>query len=45
MDCICIDCPNKCYEYLDNGVSDRAYYEWCIKLDKCRVESEEKNGD
>lgn len=42
MECKCVDCPNKCYEYYNNGVSDRAYYEWSIKLDKCKAESEEK---
>ena len=31
MECKCIDCPNKCHEYYNNGVSDRAYYEWSIK--------------
>lgn len=34
------DCPNKCSEYYNNGVSDRAYYEWSIKLDKCKAKSE-----
>ena len=45
MECKCIDCPNKCYEYYNNGVSDRAYYEWSIKLDKCKKESEENGND
>lgn len=36
MECICIDCPDKCYEYYNNYVSDKAYYEWSIKLDKCK---------
>lgn len=39
MECKCIDCPNKCHEYNNNYVSDRAYYEWSIKLDKCRTEN------
>lgn len=42
MDCICIDCPNKCREYYNNTVSDKAYYEWAIKEEKCKTESEEK---
>ena len=37
--CMCIDCPNKCSEYYNNGVSDKSYYEWSIKLDKCKTEN------
>ena len=39
----CIDCDHKCYEYLNNGTSDKAYYEWAYKEDKCeKAESEDK---
>lgn len=37
-DCICIDCPNKCYEYKNNSTSDKSYYEWTYKEDKCKAE-------
>jgi len=35
--CICIDCPSRygCSEYNGNFVSDKAYYDWCYKQDKC----------
>ena len=39
--CICVDCPNKCYEYENSITSDKAYFEWTLKEDKCIVESEE----
>ncbi|WP_181022540.1 hypothetical protein [Lachnospira multipara] len=39
MECKCIDCPNKCHEYNNNYVSDKSYYEWSIKLDKCKKEN------
>ncbi len=42
-ECICVDCPNKCYEYENNYTSDKAYYEWTHKEDKCKIESEEIN--
>jgi len=45
MECKSIDCPNKCYEYYNNCVSERAYYEWSVKLDKCKAESEEENDN
>lgn len=35
--CICVDCPNKCYEYENNSTSDKAYYEWAYKEDKCKA--------
>ena len=38
--CICVDCPNKCYEYENSITSDKAYYEWTHKEDKCVAESE-----
>jgi len=41
--CICVDCPNKCYEYENSITSDKAYFEWTHKEDKCIVESEDKN--
>ena len=31
----CIECEHKCYEYLNNGTSDKAYYEWTRNLDQC----------
>ena len=34
-ECICVDCPNKCYEYHNSITCDKAYYEWCLKEDKC----------
>lgn len=40
----CVECDHKCQEYLNNIVSDKAYFEWSLKLDKCkqdRAESEE----
>ena len=41
-ECKCIDCPNKCYEYRNNITSDKAYYEWSIKEEKCeKAKSEE----
>ena len=42
-ECICVDCPNKCYEYENNSTSDKAYYEWTYKEDKCKAESEVRN--
>lgn len=37
-ECICVDCPNKCCEYEYNSTSDKAYYEWTYKEDKCKAE-------
>ena len=31
----CIDCPNKCSEYKDSIISDKAYHEYLLKADKC----------
>jgi hypothetical protein len=42
MDCICIDCDHKCSEYYSNYICDKNYYEWTLKEDKCRSESEDK---
>ncbi len=42
MDCICIICERKCPEYYSNYISDKSYYEWTLKEDKCKVESEKK---
>lgn len=44
--CICVDCPSRyrCSEYLGNFVSDKAYYDWCYKQDKCRKELELRKG-
>ena len=39
---ICIDCPNKCYEYENNSTSDKAYYELSLKEDKCKESEEEE---
>lgn len=39
-ECICVNCPNKCYEYENNSTSDKSYYEWAYKEDKCKSESE-----
>ena len=33
--CICVDCPHKCSEYENNITSDKAYYEWTVKKEKC----------
>lgn len=41
-ECLCVDCPNKCYEYENNSTSDKAYYEWTYKEDKCKAETEEE---
>ena len=38
---ICMDCPHKCSEYNDSITSDRAYYEWHIKKEKCEKEAKE----
>ncbi len=40
----CIDCPNKnfCSEYYSNGVCDKSYYEWLLKLEKCEEEAMEQ---
>ena len=38
--CICVDCPNKCYEYEERIISDKGYWEWSHKEDKCVAESE-----
>ena len=43
--CICGDCPNKCYEYENNSTSDKAYYEWAYKEDKCKTEVRNKYGN
>lgn len=40
--CICVECKHQCNEYFNNGVSDKSYYEWTRKEDKCMVESEDK---
>ena len=37
-ECICVDCPNKCCEYEYSITSDKAYYEWTYKEDKCKAE-------
>lgn len=37
----CIDCERKCYEYLNNSTSDKAYYEWTLKQDKCDAEDDQ----
>ena len=45
-DCNCIECDHKCYEYYNNSTSDKAYYEWTYKQDKCsQAESEESDAD
>ena len=31
----CVDCKYKCEEYKNSIVSDKAYYEWGLKLDRC----------
>lgn len=38
--CICVDYPSRytCSEYNSNFVSDKAYYDWSLKLDKCNTE-------
>lgn len=44
-ECICIDCPNKCYEYENSIISNKAYYEWAYKQDKCeKKESDNSNA-
>lgn len=40
MGCICIDCEHKCPEYRSNYISDRSYYEWVLKADKCEAEKQ-----
>ena len=35
---ICIDCKNKCNEYLSNFISDKANWEWTRKMDKCELD-------
>ena len=42
--CICVDCPHKCGEFTSSMTSDKAYYEWALKEDKCRKELE-KHGN
>lgn len=37
--CICVDCTHKCSEYYNNATCDKAYYEWCIKQEKCEKEA------
>ena len=44
--CICVECDHKCYEYYNNVTSDKAYYEWGYKQDKClQAESEVQDAD
>lgn len=44
--CICIDCNHKCSEYYNNGISDKSYYEWSIKMDKCiKQKGSEEHGN
>ena len=38
-ECICVNCPKKCYEYESSFTSDKAYYEWTYKEDKCKKEA------
>lgn len=38
----CITCEHKCSEYRNNYVSDRSYYEWVLKEEKCMAEREGK---
>jgi len=37
---LCTDCKNKCSEYLSNGISDKSYYEWTLRADKCEQDDE-----
>lgn len=43
--CKCVECTHQCYEYYNNSTSDKAYYEWSIKEEKCEKEDKqnEKN--
>lgn len=44
----CVECCRKCYEYLNNRTSDKSYYKWTYKQDKCNqsdTEVKEKNDD
>lgn len=46
MYCNCTECNHKCYEYYNNSTSDKAYYEWSYKQDKClQKESEATEND
>lgn len=40
--CIYIDCPHKCYEYDERILSDKTYYEWTRKEEKCEKSKEEE---
>ncbi len=31
----CVECKHQCYEYFNNGTSNKAYYEWTRQQDKC----------
>lgn len=42
INCNCVDCNNKCYEYYNNSTSNMAYYEWTLKQDKCLQRKLEK---
>ena len=37
-ECICVKCTHKCSEYFNNVTSDKAYYEWARKEERCLVE-------
>ena len=37
---ICMDCKNKCSEYLSNFISDKANWEWTRKMEKCELDKD-----
>ena len=41
MGCICVECEHKCSEYNANYISDKSYYEWTLKEEKCVAEQTE----
>ena len=43
--CICADCLNKCYEYENNIISDKAYFEWTLKEDKCKAKIKQQEKE
>lgn len=38
----CINCKNQCFEYFENGISDKKYYDWSLKLQECRDKKKER---